>query len=552
MAPTYLETLSEHDRVAEEVGVLRLRQEQRALVRLEANAQTVALLEAGHDPWGTAGVSQGSQATAAGLGSAPNDLFHPNAIGFHSAHPGSRQHGCYPPYYRTEQGHSRIVQAARTIEAMCPTAVSVLEVLVQFAVYTGFKYTVTRKQKPGEEPLESDPERDAAQDWLDKWQKREKWHLWEKELFWRTRRDGEAFLVKEPTDEGGPHLRSTEPEQIKEPQDPRARNRDLGMPGGFSWRFGILTKRDDTAVPLGYWEVSQYSEGLNRGTFWEAEEMIHLKVNVDRAAKRGISDFFSGMNAFPRVMKLLRALTETATVQANIAWIKQHPLGNMPEEMGEKGMTTRTGEAATSINYNHPTCVGVPQGTTYTAGPLGLQSQDSALIMVLQAALRNIGARWQMPESLVSGDASNQGLAAELATAAPFTKAMECRQDLYAREYGEIQEGVLEQASMDGELGSADGKFLDTFEVAVEAPSVIPRNAKEETERYATLSDHGIVGNDSWSTLEGLKREKEKADIARDPIVQPMIGIMGPDEDGDGGEGDNPGNQETRELGAKP
>ncbi len=562
MAPTYLQTLSEHDRVAEEVAVLRLRQEQRVLTRLEANAQTVALLEAGHDPWASSDPFQGGQAMSAGLGSAPNDLFHPGAIGFHSARPGSRRDGAYPPYYRTEQQHWMIVDAARTVEAFCPTAVSVLEVLEQFAIYTGFSYKVTRKKKPGDaapaidnspaspdgEPAEpkpqSDPEQEAAQEFLDGWRKREKWHVWEPEIFKRSRRDGEALLVMEEGKPGlGVHLVSKEPEQLRDPMAVGAElNRSLGITGrDASWRFGILTSRDDTAVPLKYNFVSQYNDSTRQHEVYDADEVIHLKVGVDRQAKRGVSDFFANMNDFPGVRKLLRALRESATVQANIAWIKEHPQGVMPEPMGEEGMTTRTGHRAESVSYNHPTVVGVPQGTTYTAGPLGAQGRSSALILVLQAALRNIGARWQMPESLVSGDASNNNLASELAVAAPFVHAMECRQAVYGKEYAEILERVLDQAAMDGLIGSAGGKFLDEFEVTVEMPPVIPRNAKEETDRNAVLSDHGILGNASWSSREDLDREKEVQDMEEDPIQPPaiMLGIEAEAEGGEDGEDAN-------------
>jgi hypothetical protein len=557
--PTYLETLSKRDLVAEEVSLLRLRQEERTLQHLEANARTVALLES-HDPWASSDPLRGGQAIPAGLGSAPNDLFHPTALGFHAARPGSRRDGALPPYYRTEMDHWRIVDAARIVEALCPTAVSVLEVLEQFAIFTGFSYKVTRKKEPGDQaaadrapgaralasddegsaepkPVESDPEQEAAQDFLDRWMKRERWDLWEKEIFRRTRRDGEAFLVMDDGEAGlGVHLRSLEPEQIKQPQDRPARNRDLDIGGGESWRFGILTTREDTAVPLGYWAVSQFSEAANLGTFYEAEDMIHVKINVDRQAKRGISDFFSNMNDFPGVRKLLRALRESATVQANIAGIKAHAQGVMPEAVGDQQITTRGGLKAESVTYNHPTYIGVPQGTEFTAGPLGLQGRNSALILVLQAALRNIGARWQMPESLVSGDASNNNLASELAVAAPFVHAMECRQAFYGEEYSQILERVLEQASMDGLIGSADGKFLDTFEVTVEMPPVIPRNAKEETDRNAVLSDHGILGNASWSAREDLDREDELQDMEEDPITPPMIGIMGPDDGTEDGE----------------
>ena len=120
--PTYLENLGAQHRAEAETQLLLLKRTQ--------------LLE--HD-WESADPYHGGQALSAGLGSAPNDLYHPGAIGFHSARPGSRAHGGLPPYYRTEMQHWMIVDAARTVEAFCPAAVTVLDVLCQFAIFTGFE-----------------------------------------------------------------------------------------------------------------------------------------------------------------------------------------------------------------------------------------------------------------------------------------------------------------------------------------------------------------------------------------------------------------------------
>ena len=548
--PTFLETLSESHLVAEQAALLRLEADKRRLHLLQRAAETTQLLES--DAWASSDPYQGGGASVAGLGSNPNDLFHPGAIGAHSARPGSRRDGGMPPYYRTESDHWRIVEAARVVEAFCPAAVTVLDVLSQFAIHTGFTYSIVEKKKPGDSGTKvnaanasgqgqedeelaagtevapkSNPTVDAAQEYLDRWLKAVRWNEWETELFRRTRRDGEAFLLLEPDEATGMMgLRSIEPEQVKEPVG-LLRVRD-----DHSFRFGVLTTREDTSKPLSYNVVSQYSDTTDQHVVYDADEVFHLKTEwVDRQAKRGISDFYVNINDFPGVKKLLRYLREGATAQAAIAWIKEHPEGMTPGAMGGTSMITRQGQRESAQYFDGPRTLDVSSGSVYTAGPLGLSGKDSALILVLQAALRNIGARWQMPEGLVSGDASNANMASALVAEAPFVRAMEARQWHYRNAFKRLIERVLESAAAEGRLPEGEN-LLDKVEVSVEMPPVVPRKAKEETERNAILSDHGILGNSTWSAREDLDRDEELADMEADPIQSPsiMLGMEGGEE----------------------
>ena len=549
--PTFLELLAKRDTIAAETQLLLLQREQAALKTLRSQRHTRALLES-YDAWDSADPLTSYGGSAAGLGSHPTDLYHPGAIGRHSARPGSRRHGVCPPFYFTEQQHWLIIDAARTVEAFCPSAVAVLDVLTQFAVYTGFDYTVVAKKDP-EKPGElADPAAVTlaakAQKIIDKWHRAVGWHFWEKEIFRRTRRDGEAFLIMEPdTVSGLLGLRSIEPEQVKEPADARRLNSALSIGGDESWRFGILTPREDTSIPLRYWVVSQYNETNSLGEAYEPNEVFHIKLNVDRICKRGVSDFFANVNDFPGVRKLLRALRESATVQANIAWIESHPPGMTPNIMGDtEPITSRMGKPAAAQYFDGPRSLAVSAGLEYTAGPMGAGEKNGALIQVLQAALRNIGARWQMPESLVSGDASNNNLASELAVAAPFTHAMECRQEDYVHWYREIHERVIEDAAARGVLGPARENILDDIQVSVEQPPVIPRDAKEETDRNLSLNQAGHLSNQTLAAREGLDFDDEQANIAESPIEPPsiMLGMQG--EEGNGEEG----SEETETEGA--
>jgi hypothetical protein len=517
--PTFLETLAERDRVAEETQHLLLTREAQYLEQLKARGEAEQLLE---DAWDTQDPFVGNRAVPAGLGSAANDLYHPGAIHAHTAMPGSRRHGAMPPFYRTEPEHRAFRDAARVLEAFCPTAVCILDVLSQFVIFTGFQYQVIQRGDDGDGSTDST---DKAQEFIDKWQRDVDWYSWELELFHRSRRDGEAFLILEEDDTLGTlSLRSVEPEQVKEPANPESIGGRVGAPDDASWRFGILTEKEDTSIPLGYWVVSQFNESTLTGQFYEPDEVFHIKTEwIDRQSKRGISDFFSVANDLPGVKKLLRNLREGATVQAAIAWVREHQEGMMPNPMGAStgGNVSRTGQTTRHVHYDGPTMLDVTAGLKYTAGPLAGVGQSETLIQVLQAALRNIGARWQMPEGVVSGDASNANLASALVAEGPFTRALEARQWFYRNAYKRLLERVLDHAAVAGMLGPSRENILDELEIAVEMPPVIARKQKEDTERDAILSEHGILSNQSWAARADLDFENEKKNIEEDPI-QPL------------------------------
>jgi hypothetical protein len=547
--PTYLETLAETHRAEAEADLLRLKAAESRREFARRQAENAELFREHYD-WESADPFHPGQAIDAGLGSAANDLFHPGAIGRHNARPGSRRDGAQPPYFFTEMQHWLIVDAARTLEGFCPTAVNILDVLEQFAIFTGFTYKIVPKKKPGDTPPqtpetadgddpepaqpESNPTVDAAQTWLDEWLKEVDWHGWEKEIFRRSRRDGEAFLILEDDDDTGSlGLRAVEPEQIRDPiNQTSSLNSQIGISGrDASWKFGILTTKRDTSKPIKYNVVSQYNDTQQQHEVFDAEEVFHLKINVERATKRGVSDFFAGMNDFPRVRKLLRNLSESASVQACVAWVEELAEGVMPTPLGGDAVTSRTGRNVTARTFDGPETLRVQQGHKYTAGPLAGTGQSETLIEVLQAALRNIGSRWQFPEGLVSGDASNANLASALVAEAPFVRAMECRQWFYRCQFVSLIERVLEWAAVNGQLPEGEN-LLDQVEVSVEMPPVVPRKAKEETERNAVLNERGILSNQTWSAREDLDFDDEQQNIAESPIEPPSI-MLGMEQQGE-------------------
>ena len=459
-----------------------------------------------------------------GIGTSSNDLFQ-HAFGFHTARPGSRRHGSYPPFYRTAQEHWQMVDAARLVEALCSTASNALDVLQQFAIYTGFEYKVTPKGEAKATALVT-----KAQEVIDDFITFNQWYRWECEIFRRSRRDGESFLYLQPDEVSGLlRLRAVEPEQIRQPQDQGRIKSLLGVDARQSWHYGILTPKDDTTQAEGSWVVSQYSESQNQAEYVPAEEMVHIKTEwVDRCAKRGVSDFFSIANDCHSTRKLLRNLRESATVQAAIAWVREHPEGMAPTGMGsviDPANKTQSGQVVPAARYDGPIMLDVSHGLTYHEGPLARGA--NSLIEVLQAALRAIGARWQMPEALISGDASNANLASALVAEAPFVRALETRQWHYKLAFRGIMERVLEHAAATGKLGAAQETILDQVEISIEAPPVIPRKLREETDRNAILHQARILSKQTWSAREDLDHEEEQALLEADPPEPPQDAFGG-------------------------
>jgi hypothetical protein len=487
-----------------------------------------------HDSWAS---QDPFQSNRPGLGSLSTDLFH-HGWAYHNARPGSRRDGSFPPFYRTAEEHFRIIDAARLAEGLCATASNVLDVLTLFCIGTGYEYTVVPNEKS------NDPLAEQAQELIDKWCKDQYFHAWEREIFRRTRRDGECFLYFEPDEATGlPHLRSIEPEQVREPMDAKGLARTLGVGSAETWKYGVLTPKLDTSRPEGIWVVSQYDDGQTLGEYVPAEELIHIKTEwPDRQAKRGVSDFFSTVNQMHRTKKLLRRLTESAIAQAAIVWIRTHPEGSAVSQTGITGgnETTRGGRKLPSVNYESSTVLDVTHGMEYASGPV---AEATPLIEVLQAALRAIGARWQIPESLISGDASNNNLASALVAEGPFVRSMVYRQWHYKHEFQRIIERVLDYATTTGALGAAQDTVLDQLSVNVDMPAVVERKANEETERNSKLYAAGILSKQTWSAREDLVYEDEKKLMEEDPPE--MLGQL--DDTDDSGEEEETETDETSE-----
>jgi len=430
-----------------------------------------------------------------------------------------RRHGRNAPHFETEQDLARIRGLARWLAATDETTIGVLENLTNYVIGPGFKYTATAASDAPAGLAE------AVQRVIDEFFDRNDWSGdLEREIFARSRRDGETFLRLHATHEGQVDARLIEPEFVAEPTNRRDLEDWLGHESPLDWSFGVCTEAGDVQTVHGYhvaWPGSPAD--------WEyvpAGEMEHVKVNVDRNLKRGLSDFHPVAAEIEGAAKLLRNTREGAAIQAAIAFIREHAPGatasgiealqaakadytvSRPSPQGARTAYVR--------RFDPGTILDVPRGMNYHAAPLG-SAQGPNFIGIQQAVLRAIGTRWCMPEYMISGDASNANYSSTLVAEAPFVRHAQAEQRFYKSRFSRVMWKVLRVA---GEAGRFDRHGVDfaslkhLVRVQIEPPDVVPRNRVRETELRKMLHEAGLLSKRTWASQEGLDWHQEQENCA--------------------------------------
>jgi hypothetical protein len=377
---------------------------------------------------------------------------------------------------------------ARYLADTNPYARAAVEGLTNYVIRKGFGYNLSPVEGADQGAVR------GAQRALDDFLEAHGWPDLEREIYQRTRIDGEAFLRFFPQDDGTTVVRLVEPEQVREPNaEPE-------------WAGGVHTEADDAGTVLGYWIT--YTGAAADGEEVPAEEVLHIKVNVPRNARRGLSDFLAVGEELESARKLLRNEREGEAVRSAIAYLVEHaqaPLSAIQAlQQQEADLISPVTNPYTGrqLNVRHMepgTVQDVSAGQTSKPMP-GYDASGG--IAVLAATLQAAAARWQAPVWLVSADASANSYANALSAESPFTLAVEAQQSFYM---GQFRRAILRV------LRHAAPEALKTFRLQVEAPPVTPRNKAEENEINVALHNAGLLSGQTWSVREDLDYDAEQA-----------------------------------------
>ena len=427
------------------------------------------------------------------------------------------------PFYETEADLAAIRGAARAVGGLASCVMGAVESLGNYVMGRGFSITAQRDETSGNssdavQPVVAEVQR-VINEFLDT--NRFISDL-DREIHNATREDGEAFLVLRAARDGRIRVSRLDPAQVRQPANPRQLEDWLGCGDEFvsSWSFGVHTRADQPDEPLGYHVI--YDEHGANWDYIPAARMVHLKRNVPRQAKRGVSDFFPIIQDVEREAKIRRNTAEGAALQSAIAWIREHAPGTTASgaqrlvdnaavaQFQQQGLQASRPRSVS--RYAPGTILDVSPGMRYVPGPLGSDRAPN-FIVVAQYILRSIGIRWLMPEYMISGDASNANYSSTLVAESPFVKSREADQRFYAEHFHDLLWKVVRLASEQGRFDPL-GLDFDTIEqqvnIHINPPSVATRDELQQAQRQEILMRMGVLSKRTAAAQNGLDFDQEQ------------------------------------------
>lgn len=432
----------------------------------------------------------------------------------HMATANDRENGDNRPLWNTESEWASILGICRLLWIEDEVGIGALNNLCNYVMGEGFTVTATpRDSSPKSESLAK-----ACQEAIDAFGEFNAWDGdAEFDLFIRTQRDGEQFIGLEH--KGGLNVRArfVDSTFITEPDRPQVLEDHYGL-GSLDWKYGVATDWHDTEMVHGYFCL-WYGDDRD-WQFFDTDHMLHMKLNVDREVKRGLSDYYPVWKTLHKADKLLGNTMDGAAIQSAIAFIREHAQNVTPGQI--ESFVNRQADRSqiqTTANgtrkrrhrrYVPGSVVDIPEGMKYHAGPLG-QPRGQAYLDIVQGALRRAGIRWNMPEYMISGDASNNNFASTLVAESPFTKSCQRRQGYYARERKRLMWMVLKILAMKGKLRMATFREIRRHvQLDVDFADIAVRDRDQEHAIRKDLNDRGMLADETWASEEGYDLAEER------------------------------------------
>ncbi len=432
---------------------------------------------------------------------------------------GDRASGQDRLLFNSEMDLARIRGFARNLVNEVAPAIAVLRNLVNYVIGTSWQY--------GAEPIEksssSDPLVAAVDVFIQDWLKFNRWvGKRDREAYRRTVRDGEALPVLSSVGDGMTSVRFNEPSWITEP----ARVRDLDewlhdklnlsdVP--LSWSFGVVTPASDVETVLGY-HIVRDSIG-NDWDFIPASRAVHMKAVTDSNVKRGVSEFHPVHHLIRSGEKVFDRAATGAIFHASLVGVKNAPPGTSESQIsGISRVSTRTDpipggtRQLDQMKIGAATVLTMSSGLEWMHGSMGMQ-RTPIILLAGQASLRLAGTRWNMPEWMISGDASNNNFSSSLVAESPFVKSAESEQYAFSCDVEELLWKALKIAWAAGYFRRLDVDWetiVQTVKLVITPTPIATRDPEKETDRRIKLVDTGIMSRQTAAEQEELDWDDEK------------------------------------------
>lgn len=413
------------------------------------------------------------------------------------------------PFVQSDSDLDKIRGLARWLSTKNDLAIGILDNLCNFTVKKGYEWD-TRPTEGNEEDARANLLAAQVKRVIKKHDQINNLKQRERSAFNRAVRDGDAITRHFRQDDGTTLVRFVAAEQLRDPGD-----------RGPDASFGVETDPEDAETPLHY-HVTYDGTAFERV---RADDVSHLKRNVDEEVKRGLSDFYSAGDTLDDVSKLLRNMRKGGGVLAAMAWIEEFEAATR-DQMGahQDGLRDRnrpqvdnplTGRKVDYQQMEPGTVVRVQKGKKYLPPPLA--GNTTNFTGIVQACLRSVGVRWNLPEYMSSGDASNANMASLLVSGSPTVNTFECQQDRFGALFLRWRWIAVKNAC---DAGLIDGDFEEVqrlVEIHYTAPLVAISNEGEQAEVDGKDIAAGVLSLQTRRARRKLDNEQERKNLAEEP-----------------------------------
>jgi len=444
-----------------------------------------------------------------------------------------RRHGWNRPIFQTEAQLAMIRGAARIVAQTAPMAIGALEALGNYVIAKGFTYEVADRPSLGRSGRQApDGLAECVQDVIDEFCDVNDWiGDRERELHNRVRRDGEAFTALYPDKNGIARTRFIEPERVTEPGNATDFEDWLAVEVPLDWVFGVVTYASDIETVVGYhvlWnpEGTDFdflpNDDLELALRLGSGLIEHIKVNTDRNVKRGLPDMWAVLTDLVGENKLRDAVALGSAMRAAVPWITQMPTGTTPQmaqnlAIANANPVTTGASAKGKMRIQKGSVFSVPKGQEYKPLPDG---QEESSVAAAQYIMRAVGTRWNMPEYMISGDASNANYSSTLIAESPFVKAREADQRFFASRFRRIFRKVLAIAAHTGRFAPFGIDDVDALlalvELQIVPPTVATRDELATAQAAAVYKQLGVLSNRTIAAKAGEDYETERKHMEED------------------------------------
>jgi beta-lactamase superfamily II metal-dependent hydrolase len=394
---------------------------------------------------------------------------------------------------------------------------------IAYTVGNGHTYKVTpRDPSVGGDTVE------AALTVIENFRKRNKWNKRQKETVRRLDRDGERFLRLFIDDKKGElNVRFVEPLEIQ--NDPKATSHSGAY---FGIQFAQVVA-DEPGTTAAVWDIETPTHYylVNIGTLGEvislrekvpADQMQHLKANVDMTWPRGLPTFWALMPNMNNAIQTLKATGKIVEFRARIGMIRRH-INAAKESVTrfvEQQKNAKDRPTPTASKYPYAAIIDTSDATEYQF-PAGTVPVDGN-VAAIQAELRTCAAALAMPEYMLSGDASNANFSSTMVAEGPAVKTFEEMQGELIEADVEIMERQLAIAAKAGLITNSSGDpeapdyVLNLVKVEAEPPIIKHEDALMEAQADQILNQAGVLSKSTFAARHGLEWADEKPLIEAD------------------------------------